>query len=166
MRPAVGASNAEELIFSAIDAGYLIATATLDGAGRSATAQLLHGSECAYWPDLNLQLAALLQTVPDRDGTEILLESTAQGFNQFYELWRRAEAGETEWLPIFIPWFLDKGYRRKADDFEMDTEERQFAELHRLDAEQMAWRRAKINQLGNPELFRQEYPSLPSEAFI
>ena len=166
MRPAVGASNAEELIFSAIDAGYLIATATLDGAGRSATAQLLHGSECAYWPDLNLQLAALLQTVPDRDGTEILLESTAQGFNQFYELWRRAEAGKTEWLPIFIPWFLDKGYRRNADDFEMDTEERQFAELHRLDAEQMAWRRAKINQLGNPELFRQEYPSLPSEAFI
>jgi hypothetical protein len=166
MRPSVGASNAEELIFSAIDAGYLVATATTEGAGRSATAQLLHGSECAYWPDLNLQLAALLQTIPDRDGTEVLLESTACGFNQFYELWRRAEAGETEWLPVFLPWFLDKGYRRKADDFEMDGEERLFAELHRLDAEQMAWRRAKINQLGNPELFRQEYPSLPSEAFI
>jgi hypothetical protein len=78
----------------------------------------------------------------------VLLESTACGFNQFYELWRRAEAGETEWLPVFLPWFLDKGYRRKADDFEMDGEERLFAVLHRLDAEQMAWRRAKINQFG------------------
>jgi hypothetical protein len=167
MRPSVGASNAEEPIFSQIDAGYLVATASHEGAGSSATAALLHGSEVAFWPDLNLQLAALLQTIPDRDGTEVILESTACGFNQFFELWRRAEAGDaTEWLPVFLPWFLDQGYRRKADDFEMDAEERQFAELHRLDAEQMAWRRAKINQLGNPELFRQEYPSLPSEAFI
>jgi Terminase RNaseH-like domain len=48
----------------------------------------------------------------------------------------------------------------------MDEEERRLAELHNLDAEQIAWRRAKISQLGSAEYFSQEYPLTPSEAFI
>jgi hypothetical protein len=75
--------------------------------------------------------------------------------------------GETEFQAVFLPWNLDPGYRRKVDaDFVMDEEERKLAELHNLDSEQIAWRRAKINQLGSPEYFRQEYPLTPSEAYI
>jgi hypothetical protein len=40
------------------------------------------------------------------------------------------------------------------------------AELHGLDVEQIAWRRAKISQLGSSEYFQQEYPITASEAFI
>ena len=79
--------NAEELVFDRIDSGYLVSVATTEGAGRSATAQLLHASETAFWPDLPTQMAALLQTIPDLPGTEIILESTAFGFNDFHRLW-------------------------------------------------------------------------------
>ncbi len=167
LRPSVGTSNAEELSFDRLDSGYLVSVATVEGAGRSATAQFLHASEAAFWPDLPVQMASLLQTIPDIDGTEIIIESTANGYNDFHSLWRKAEAGESEFMPIFLPWSLDPGYRRKLDDdFVMDGAEKKLAELYSLDAEQMAWRRAKISQLGSADYFAQEYPITPSEAFI
>jgi hypothetical protein len=167
LRPSVGASNAEELIFDRLDSGYLVSVASSEGTGRSATAQLLHASEAAFWDDPPIQMASLMQTVPDLDATEIAIESTANGFNDFHSLWRKAEAGESEFMPVFLPWSLDPGYRRKVDpDFVMDEEERRLAELHGLDAEQIAWRRAKISQLGSAEYFSQEYPLTSSEAFI
>src|SRR5262245_46690503 len=55
IRPTVGTSNAEELIFDRLDSGYIVSVATNEGAGRSATAQLLHASEVAFWPDLEAQ---------------------------------------------------------------------------------------------------------------
>ena len=60
-------------------------------------------SEAAFWPDLPEQKAALMQTVPDIDGTEIVIETTACGFNAFHDLWRKAELGGTEFLPVFLP---------------------------------------------------------------
>jgi hypothetical protein len=166
-RQSVGASNAEELIFDSIDSGYLVSVATEEGAGRSATAQALHASEVAFWKDLGGQFAALMQTVPDIDGTEIILETTANSFNEFYKLWRKAEAGESEFIPVFLPWSIDPGYRaRLPEGFKMTAEEAEIAERHKLDAEQIYWRRNKIGQLGSEEYFCQEYPLTPGEAFI
>ena len=68
---------------------------------------------------------------------------------------------------MFLPWSIDPDYRRKVDpDFKMDAEESKLAELHKLRAEQIAWRRAKIAQLGSAEYFAQEYPTSPEEAFV
>jgi hypothetical protein len=167
LKPSVGISNAEELIFDKIDSGYIVSVATTEGAGRSATAQALHASEAAFWPDLPAQFAALLQTVPDRDGTEIILETTANGYNDFHKLWRKAEAGESDFIPVFLAWSLDPEYRRKPDEgFTVSGEEKRLMELHDLDLEQICWRRAKIGQLGSEEYFRQEYPLHAGEAFI
>lgn len=167
LRLPLAASNQEELIFDRIDSGYIVTVATDEGAGRSATAQHLHASEVGFWKDLPVQMAGLIQTVPDLDDTEIIIESTANGFNDFYQLWRKAEARQSEFLPVFLPWSLDDAYRRTLPaDFEMASDERVLAELHNLDAEQIAWRRAKISQLSSAERFQQEYPLVPSEAFI
>jgi hypothetical protein len=167
IRPSIGTSNAEELIFDKLDSGYLVSVATNEGTGRSATAQLLHASEAAFWTDLPLQMASLMQTVPDLNETEVIIESTANGYNDFHSLWRKAEAGESEFMPIFLPWSIDPEYTRPvAPDFKMDADEATLAELHGLSAEQIAWRRAKIAQLGSAEYFAQEYPITPSEAFI
>jgi hypothetical protein len=163
--PPISASNAEELLFDKIDSGYIGTVATTEGAGRSATAQALHASEVAFWPDLPVQMAALMQTVPDLDDTEVILETTANGFNDFHSLWRKAETGESEFLPIFLPWTLDAAYAR-LPDAQMTAEEASFAELYGLNAEQVAWRRAKVSQLGSDALFQQEYPLVASEAFI
>jgi hypothetical protein len=115
LRPSVGTSNAEELIFDRLDSGYIVTVASGEGTGRSATAQLLHASEVAFWDDLPSQMAALMQTVPDLPGTEIILETTANGFNDFQALWRKAEAGASEFMPVFLPWSIDSGYRREID---------------------------------------------------
>ncbi|WP_334375413.1 hypothetical protein [Bradyrhizobium sp. AZCC 1719] len=167
LRPSVGASNAEELIFDKIDSGYLVSVATEEGSGRSATAQQLHASEAAFWKDLQVQFAALMQTIPDIDGTEIILETTGNSFNDFYKLWRKAEAGESEFIAVFLPWSLDPAYRaRVPDDFARTEEEDKLAELHGLDDEQLQWRRNKIANMASPELFCQEYPLTADEAFI
>jgi hypothetical protein len=157
LRQSTGTSNAEELIFDKLDSGYLVSVATNEGAGRSATAQLLHASETAFWADLPLQMASLMQTVPDLGSTEVILESTANSYNDFHTLWRKAQAGESEFLPVFLPWSLDPGYRREVPaDFKMDEDEANLAELYGLDAEQIIWRRGKISQLGSAERFPQE----------
>jgi hypothetical protein len=113
LRPSVGTSNAQELIFDRIDSGYIVAVASGEGTGRSATAQLLHASQAAFWDDLPVQMASLMQTVPDLPGTEIIIESTANGFNDFHSLWRKAESGESEFLPIFLPWRGDADRPRR-----------------------------------------------------
>lgn len=168
LRPSTGTSNAEELVFDKIDSGYLVSVATQEGAGRSATAQLLHASEAAFWVALLEQMAALMQTVPDIDGTEIILETTGKEFgDDFHQLWRSAEAGESEFLPIFLPWSIDPTYRTKVpEDFAMDAEEAKLAQLHGLDAEQLYWRRRKIAELRSVDLFKREYPLTPDEAFM
>lgn len=167
MRPSTGTSNAEELIFDSIDSGYLVSVATEEGSGRSATAQNLHASEAAFWKDLDVQFAALMQTIPDIDGTEIILETTGNSYNDFYKLWRKAQAGESEFIAVFLPWSIDPAYRAKVPEgFKMTAEEEKLAELHGLDAEQICWRRNKISNMTQPELFCQEYPLTADEAFI
>ena len=164
VRPATGTFNAETLLFNN-DSGYIVSVATFDGAGRSATAQLLHASEAAFWPDLEAQIASLFQIVPDVDGSEAIIESTANGYNDFHKLWRLAESGASEWLPIFLPWSLDPEYRKQPDeDFTITAEEVELKKLYGLGDPQIAWRRAKQQQLG--ERLPQEFPLIASEAFI
>ena len=167
-KPSLGTSNQDELIFDSVDSGYLVSVATLEGSGRSSTAQLLHASEAAFWDSLQEQLAALWQTVPDIDGSEIIVETTGNQFgDEFHQLWRRAEAGDSEFMPIFLPWAIDPTYRVKLPDgFTMTAEEQGLATLHSLDAEQIMWRRNKISQLGSLDYFKREYPLTPDEAFM
>src|SRR3974390_3444827 len=122
----------------------------------------------ACWVNLLEQMAALMQTVPDIDGSEIILETTGKEFgDEFHQLWRSAESGESEFLPIFLPWTIDPTCRTKVpEDFVMSSEEARLADLHGLDAEQIFWRRRKIAELRNEDLFKREYPLTPSEAFM
>ena len=166
MKPSIGASNANELVFDKLDSGYSITVASDEGTGRSSTAQALHCSEVAFWPSLQTQLASLLQTVPTKD-SEIIIETTPFGFNQFHSLYRKAEAGESEFEAIFLPWWLDREYRVAVDsDFRLDAEEKKLVPGHKLDNEQIAFRREKISQLGSIDLFNQEYASDATSCFL
>ena len=115
VRPHTGASNAKELRFDKLDSGYRVAQTSANdsgGAGRSQTNQLFHGSECAMWKNADDQAAGALQTVPDEAGTEVILESTARGFgNFFHRMWSDAERGLSDYIAIFIPWFWAPEYR-------------------------------------------------------
>lgn len=175
LKPSTGAANAKELLFDKLDSGYSVATAGQKAVGRSKTVHLFHGSEVAFWPNAKEHFAGVVQTIPDLPGTEIILESTANGITgEFYERWQRAEAGIGDFIPIFSPWFWEPGYYREPPEgFTLSTErasgedisEQEYAELHGLSLGQMCWRRAKIAELGDATLFMQEYPATAEEAF-
>ena len=167
VKPATGASNAKELFFEKLESGYAVGTAGSKAVGRSQTVQLFHGSEVAFWPNAPAHFAGVVQAVPDLPGTEIILESTANGIGgEFHERWQQAEAGIGDYIAVFIPWFWQDEYKRSVGpDFDMSEEERAYADAHGLSAEQIAWRRNKIAELKDPLLFMQEYPATAAEAF-
>lgn len=166
-RPSTKAANAKELLFDKLDSGYKVGTAGTKGVGRSSTIQLFHGSEVAFWPNAETHAAGVLQAVPDEPGTEVILESTANGIgNLFHQKWADAERGVGEFIAIFVPWFWQDEYRKPIPEgFHLDDEERAYATSHGLDLEQMAWRRNKIAELKDAALFKQEYPATAAEAF-
>jgi hypothetical protein len=167
LKPSTGAASAKELIFDRLDGGYSIGTAGSKAVGRSKTVQLFHGSEVAFWPNAATHFAGVVQAIPDLPGTEIVLESTANGVGgEFHERWQQAEAGIGDYEAIFVPWFWSDEYRRAApDDFTMGDDEWEYADAHGLDLDQMCWRRAKMAELKDPLLFKQEYPATAAEAF-
>lgn len=167
VRPRAAQMSARALVFDRLDGSYRVGTARSQGIGRSDTVQFFHGSEVAYWPHAESHVAGILQTVPDMDGTEIVLESTSAGPGGFFhDLCQVAQRGESEYRFIFIPWFWQSEYRKAVPAvFILSEEEKQLRDGYGLDAEQLFWRRAKIAELGGLHRFRREYPSTPDEAF-
>lgn len=165
-----GATNAKELIFDRLDGGYKLATAGTQDVGRSNTAQLLHGSEFGFWANAQMHLAGIGNTIADGpNGTEIILESTANGLgNAFHLMWQEAEAGRGDYIAIFVPWFWQPEYRAPVrPDFEMSVADREYQLAYGLDREQMQWRANKIQSYGEgfEWLFDQEYPATAALAF-
>lgn len=167
VKPHTGTSNAKELFFDNMDSGYKVGTAGTKAVGRSQTIQLFHGSEVGFWPNADTHAAGILQAVPDMYGTEVILESTANGIgNFFHQRWREAETGASEYIAIFIPWFWQDEYRREPPkDFIPTQEERDYQDAYGIDLWQVCWMRNKIVELKDPLLFKQEYPACSSEAF-
>ncbi len=175
LAPETGVSNAKELEFVNLDSSYTVATAGKKAGGRGRTPHLFHGSEVAFWANAGDHFAASVQGIPDIEGSEIILESTANGpSGEFFERWQEAEAGESDYLPIFIPWYWQEEYYREPNhDFALNdaAEENQmseveYAEAFNLNLGQMCWRRAKIQELRSHNLFDQEYPATAQMAFV
>ena len=166
VKPHTGGENAKELDFDILDSGYRVGTAGSKAVGRSQTLQYFHGSEVGFWPNADDHAAGILQAVPNLSGTEIILESTANGMgNYFHQEWQKAEAGLSEYEAIFIPWYWQDEYRAEVPEgFTISEDEELYMAAYNLDSEQMAWRANKISTLGEL-LFMQEYPATASEAF-
>ena len=202
IKPMVKYSNEKALTFEnpSNDAGekkknpglrskITVATAGTAEAGRSATIHNLHASEVAFFADAKTTMLGLLQSIPDEMNTLVVLESTANGVGDyFHDMWQKATKGENEFIPVFLPWFIDPGYTRP---FRTDAEREQLiSEVHaktkdisgnivntyehdlmvknNLTYEQLNWRRYTIANKcqGDELLFMQEYPSTAEEAFI
>ena len=114
---------------------YVIGTAQNVNFGRSKTITNLHLSEAAFYPHLREILKGALQAVVPSG--RAIIETTANGFNEFKTYWDDTTLGETPFKALFYP----------AQDF-YDEEF--------LDAKRM--------ELGRD--FMQEYPSSPLEAFL
>lgn len=167
VKPQATTSNSKELIFGLLDSGYKLGTAENKAVGRSATIQLLHGSEVAFWNNAPEHAKGVLQAVPNSPGTEIVLESTANGVgNYFHQMWQQAEAGLSDFQAIFVPWFWQDEYAIDVPhDFVITPEEEELKHLYELTDNQLAWRRLKISELSvngsdGEKSFNQEYPCI------
>jgi hypothetical protein len=169
LKPSTKYSSRKELSFGALDSSYMVATAGGDGIGRAETLTQAHCSELAFWPKgvAKENFNGLMQAIPNADGTAVFIESTANGLSGlFYDMWTGAVNGENGFMPVFLPWFWMPEYRESVPaSFERTPEEEKIVAQHGLDDEQLMFRRIKVAQSGL-ELFQQEYPLTPEEAFI
>jgi hypothetical protein len=172
--PKAEKSNAKQLKFAQFDSGYKVATAGNKGAGRSQTIQLFHGSEVAFWENTDEHSTGVLQAVSDEPGTEIILESTANGIgNFFHQMWTNAISGKSDYQAIFIPWYWQPEYSLQQPGFKLNEDEEILYDLYHKDGltiPHLNWRRVKISNHGGTQeegesLFRQEYPLCADEAF-
>lgn len=124
-----------ELVNELLGSKYQVGTAENTEFGRSKTIKNLHMSEAAFYRYFQKLLASALQAV--RPDGRVVVETTANGFNEFKEFWDKSVLGESGFNPLFF----------KASDFY--TQE--FLEQ-------------KKKELGS--LFQQEYPETPEEAFL
>lgn len=186
VKPMLRASNAQELVFEnpsklrserearpGLRSRIRCATAGGRGIGRSDTLQCVHLSEYAFWPDgadgKAATLAGILQAVPSLPGTMVVIESTANGFEDFKERWDAAVAGENDFEPVFFAWFENPDYSMPVvPGTEWTPEERDLKAAYQLTDGQLQWRRWCIanNCGGSLDMFRQEYPASPGEAFL
>jgi hypothetical protein len=141
---------------------------------RSDSATMLHLSEVAHYGNAAKTLNSAMQIVPPQTaGTIVVMESTANGRSgkggEFFSEWKRAEAGESDFAPMFFAWFDFPEYVMPAPSgMALTPEEAVIKARFDLSDEQIAWRRWAIVNLcqGKEDHFKQEYPSTADEAFI
>lgn len=124
-----------ELANAAIGSRYIIGTAENAEFGRSKTITNLHLSEAAFFPHfLKLLASAGSAVVPTG---KFIVETTANGFNEFKKWWDESQVGDTGFKPHFF----------KASDF--------------YSQDFLASERKRLGRL-----YDQEYPESPQSAFI
>jgi len=175
--PQPDTSSAKELKFSSLGSSYAVGTAGNKSVGRSQTIQIFHGSEVGYWPHAEEHAKGILQAVPNEPGTEIVLESTANGIgNYFYNMWMAATSGQSDFQAIFTPWYWQNEYtlhELNQDLLSLNDQEEEFMALfgkQGLTKEHLFWRRKKLLEFSNDhdtsvELFNVEYPMTALDAF-
>jgi hypothetical protein len=162
-----------------LSSNLLVESAEGTGVAVGLTLHALHASEFGKWqnPTIMAGLGIALSKTPGSIG---LIESTAEGEgNLFHKTWVGAVSGKNEWAPVFLPWNLDPRWVAVVGEAERrnweftDKYERDLHEKHGLTLEQLKWRRL---QLASPDMmrpgvkpedvFKQEYPMTPDEAFL
>ncbi len=119
---------------------YRIGTAKNVNFGRSKTITNLHLSEVAFYSNIPDIIAGAGQATVE--GGRMILETTANGFNDFKKIWDDSVLGGGIYKPHFY----------KAGDF--------------YDKEFLSRKRREFEATGKKRLYRQEYPETPQEAFI
>ena len=169
LKPHSKYSSRRELSFDVLDSSFVVATAGGESIGRGETLTHVHCSEMAFWQKSTAleNWNGMTQAVPNKPGTAIFIESTANGVSGiFYDLWQGAVNGTNGYVPVFIPWFLDPEYREEVPaKFKRTPEEKKLVKAYKLDNGQLMFRRHKIAQNGI-DLWHQEYPATPDQAFL
>ena len=168
LRPETDTESKQQLVFAKQEGDYSVGTAGNEDVGRGGTLQYFHGSEVAFWENTDGIETGIMQSVADLPGTEIILESTANGpGNMFYQKCMDALEGKGDYILVFIPWYWQPEYSRETPaNFELTDDELLLKTQFDLTNEQVYWRRKKVEELRSVWKFRQEYPMTVQDAFV
>lgn len=169
--PTQDVGGKRELFWNDIDSMYTSGTAGGTAVGAGGTPSALHMSEVAKWARNKKSETEVNATtaVPDVADTIIIYESTFVGRDLFWKRFSDARDERTRYQAEFIAWWLDPTLSADpGPKFERTKEERAITRRAAADGveltdEMLAWRRAKILEIG-AGLFRQEYPATAEEA--
>ena len=167
VKPGLSASNKREMKFRDNDSQFSCFTSGADHPARGTTNTAMLADEIAFFQQGGKVLAGIFQSVSNADGTIIIINSTSNGAQGvYYDLWMKAERGEGQYKPLFVPWFLQDEYTLKVPEGEVfSPQERKVQKLWDLSDGQLYWRKIKIAET-NTIIFKQEYPFTAEESFI
>ena len=136
---------------------------------------MAHLTEVAFWRNSTQKspenvIRAVCGAIALLPLTVIVMESTANGVGNFFHTeWLRAKAGQSDKLPVFVPWYEIEIYRtevnnimelwNKLDDYELNLWERG------LTLEMIAWYHSKRKEYNTHSQMMAEYPTDDIEAF-
>ena len=154
-----------EFKIEATNSKLFIGVAGSKAFGRGDDIDFLHVSELAWWENPEILYGILEALTPK---AMVFVESTANGpVNEFARLYRKGKEGKSKWKSHFFPWWIDPELQMETPMHFVHTEEEiQVKAAYNLTDQQLAWRRWKIANMLEPELFPQEYPASDSEAFL
>lgn len=144
-------------------------------ASRGSDIAMAHLSEVAFWRetpghDPNDIIRSVSGSVALAELTLVVMESTANGVGNFFHTeWLRAVAGESDKVPVFVPWYEYGIYSMPVDDYRELIDKLDDYELglwtKGLTLEQIAWYRAKRREYASHKAMKAEYPTTDVEAF-
>lgn len=177
LQPTIKYNNRREFHFEVLNSRWRVNTAGNKEVGRSKTINFFHGSEAAFWDSIDSIMTGLGEALT-KDSIQIL-ETTANGLNEFKDLWDGAENGNNNWEPKFYQWWLTPEYVLRFEDEEreeqfkanvMEAQTEFFQKLkYLLDFEELSWEQiywyyGKYKDLRDK--LDQEYPCTAEEAFL
>lgn len=150
--------------------------------GRGSSYRIGIFDEFAFWRDARTVMTALLQSIPDDPDTMVIVPSTANGVGgPFHELCQKAmdPGQDSDWIFVFFGWWEHPDYvkpleidaaafQKSLGKSELYGDELVEQLKYSLSLEQLYWRRwAIVNKCqSSVDVFRQEYPGNPEEAFL
>ena len=172
--PTLEKQSEHEYSFPRTNSYFYIGTAGSRAFGRGDNLTDVHCSEVPFWPKAANIMNGLIQAVGEKG--LIIIESTANGVGDyFHRLWKKSYKNpNAAWLALFFKWTKFSEYERDpGPNFKRTPQEEHLCSLHpELNDRKLAWRRWKISEIETDEgktpeqIFQQEYPFTPHEAFI
>ena len=130
---------------------------------RGQTYQYIHASEYAFWPKMSKTISSLFHTA--EANATIVLESTANGLNDAYEMWE----SDNGFRKLFMGWTIDRRYTREKSQFkDLTKDEREYISKNELSDEQANWMvyMLRTKCANNWQIFNQEMPVSAEMAFV
>jgi len=154
--------------------------------GRGSTYEYILLSEFSFYKS-NIQsslLAAVTNSLAKSPSSQIVIETTANGLNYFYDLYKKSEAGKTNYKAFFYSWLSDAhrqlydseikeavswyeaNYIKRLSEKDLVTDEEKRLYKNGASLNQLMWRLYKLSSADNAEKFKIDFPSTADEAFV